>query len=78
MTDRRADQGGDMKASKGDWVIVRGHLVGEPTRKALILDVLGHDGEPPYVVRWDDGHESTYYPASDAVIEQHAPSGSHG
>ncbi|MER6812681.1 DUF1918 domain-containing protein [Spirillospora sp. NPDC000708] len=67
-----------MKANKGDWVIVHGHLAGEPTRRALILDVHGRDGEPPYVVQWDDGHESTYFPASDAVIERHAPSGSHG
>lgn len=67
-----------MKANKGDWVIVHAHLAGEPTRRALILDVHGRDGEPPYVVQWDDGHESTYFPASDAVIEQHAPSGPRG
>lgn len=67
-----------MKANKGDWVIVHAHLAGEPTRRELILDVHGRDGEPPYVVQWDDGHESTYFPASDAVIEQHAPSGPHG
>ncbi|MBO2443476.1 DUF1918 domain-containing protein [Actinomadura nitritigenes] len=30
-----------MKANKGDRVIVRGHQVGEPTGKALILDVHG-------------------------------------
>lgn len=60
-----------MKANKGDWVIVRGHQVGEPDRKALITEVHGKDGEPPYVVEWDDGHTSTFYPSSDAVIEQH-------
>lgn len=60
-----------MKANIGDWVIVRGHLVGEPDRKALIHEVHGHNGAPPYVVEWDDGHVSTFFPSSDAVIEQH-------
>ncbi|WP_396451967.1 DUF1918 domain-containing protein [Actinomadura sp.] len=61
-----------MKAKKGDWVIVHGHQVGEPDRKALITEVHGKDGAPPYVVEWDDGHTSTFYPSSDAVIE-HRP-----
>ncbi|MFB4298513.1 DUF1918 domain-containing protein [Actinomadura sp. NTSP31] len=67
-----------MKANRGDWVIVHGHRVGEPTRKAVVLEVHGRDGEPPYVVEWDDGHRGTYYPASDAVIERHAPSDAGG
>lgn len=60
-----------MKANTGDWVVVQGHQVGEPERKALILEVHGEYGAPPYVVEWDDGHISTFFPASDAVIEQH-------
>ncbi|WP_067461240.1 DUF1918 domain-containing protein [Actinomadura macra] len=64
-----------MKARTGDWVIVRGHQVGDPDRKAMIIEVHGRDGAPPYVVQWDDGHESTFFPAADAVIEAHdAPS----
>ncbi|WP_030172107.1 DUF1918 domain-containing protein [Spirillospora albida] len=66
-----------MKANVGDWVIVRGHHVGEPDRKALIVEVHGGDGEPPYVVEWDDGHSSTFFPAADAVIERHRESRSH-
>jgi hypothetical protein len=30
--------------------------------------VLGEDGAPPYVVRWEDGHESHVYPGSDMRI----------
>lgn len=60
-----------MKANEGDWVIVRGRQVGEPDRKALITEVHGRDGAPPYVLEWDDGHTSTFYPSSDAVIERH-------
>lgn len=59
-----------MKASVGDRIVVRGHRVGEPNRDGEILEVHGEDGAPPYVVRWvNDGHESTFYPGTDAVIE---------
>ncbi|TYK43620.1 DUF1918 domain-containing protein [Actinomadura decatromicini] len=61
-----------MKANNGDWVIVRGHQVGEADRKALILEIHGENGAPPYVVEWDDGHVSTFFPAADAVIERHS------
>jgi hypothetical protein len=63
-----------MKAAVGDKIVVRGHRVGEHERDALILAVEGPDGEPPYLVRWsDDGHEGTFFPGDDAVVE-HYPS----
>jgi hypothetical protein len=58
-----------MEASVGDRIIVKGHRLGEPERDAEVLEVRGHDGEPPYVVRWDDGHEGLYFPGSDAVVQ---------
>ncbi|GGV40851.1 hypothetical protein GCM10010182_76850 [Actinomadura cremea] len=67
-----------MKARAGDWVIVKGHRAGEAARKAMIVEVNGPDGAPPYVVEWDDGHTSTYFPSSDAVIERHPAARSHG
>ena len=39
-----------MKAAVGDRIVVKGHRVGEPDRDAKILEVQGHDGEPPYLV----------------------------
>jgi len=30
--------------------------------------VHGHDGEPPYLVRWDDGHEGLFFPGPDARL----------
>ncbi len=63
-----------MRASVGDRLIVRGHIVGEADRDAEILEVHGEDGQPPYLVRWDDdGHEGLIFPGSDVVIE-HFPS----
>lgn len=58
-----------MQASIGDRIIINGHHLGEPERDAQILEVHGHEGEPPYVVRWDDGHEGLFFPGSDATIQ---------
>jgi hypothetical protein len=61
-----------MKASVGDRITVRGHRVGEPDRNAEILEVRGTDGAPPYVVRWDEnGHETLFFPGSDAFIKHY-------
>jgi hypothetical protein len=68
-----------MHASPGDRLVIRGHSVGSASRDAEIIDVLGEDGGPPYLVRWeDDGHVSRLYPGSDAYIrhfEHGSPSG---
>jgi hypothetical protein len=61
-----------MRAQTGDGLLVRGHHVGEHDRQAVIIEVHGADGAPPYVVRWEDGHESVFFPSSDAFIE-HLP-----
>jgi hypothetical protein len=51
-------------------LVIRGHSVGERLRDGEILEVLGEDGGPPYVVRWsDDGHVSRVFPGSDAYVE---------
>jgi hypothetical protein len=65
-----------MRASVGDRLVIKGHHVGDPDRDAEILEVRGADGGPPYIVRWDDtGHETLFFPGSDAVIEhfEHVP-----
>jgi hypothetical protein len=54
---------------RGDLVVVSGHRVGEPERIGEILEVLGDPGHQRLRVRWDDGHESVFYPGSDAVIK---------
>lgn len=59
-----------MKAEAGDRLIVHGHHLGEAERDAEILEVLGDDGDPPFRVRWsEDGHESLFFPGSDASVE---------
>jgi hypothetical protein len=59
-----------MRASVGDRMIIKGHRVGEHDRDGEVLEVRGSDGGPPYVVRWGDtGHETLFFPGSDAVIQ---------
>ncbi len=58
-----------MHATVGDRLHVRGHAVGEPDQVGKIIEVRGVGGEPPYVVRFEDGHTGLVFPGPDAVIE---------
>ncbi|HSJ16834.1 MAG TPA: DUF1918 domain-containing protein [Solirubrobacterales bacterium] len=58
------------RVSPGDRIVIKGHHVGEHERDGEILEVIGEDGGPPYLVRWsDDGHVSEFFPSSDAHVE---------
>jgi len=40
-----------------------------PDRHAVILEVEGEGGEPPYRVRWEDNsHEGIFFPGPDAAV----------
>ncbi|KPC59963.1 DUF1918 domain-containing protein [Streptomyces chattanoogensis] len=58
-----------MRASVGDRLHVHSRVVGLDQRQGEIIEVRGPDGEPPYVVRFSDGHESLVYPGPDCLIE---------
>jgi hypothetical protein len=58
-----------MQAAVGDRLPVRGNVVGHPERTGEIVEVRGAGGEPPYLVRFDDGHTSLVFPGPDATIE---------
>ena len=58
-----------MQAAVGDRFHVRGNAVGQPERVGEIVEVRGAGGEPPYLVRFDDGHTRLLFPGPDAVIE---------
>lgn len=47
---------------------VCGRTVGAQSRKGEILEILGAPGHEHYRVRWEDGHESIFYPGSDARV----------
>ncbi len=58
-----------MHAVVGDRLHVRGNVVGHPDRTGEILEVRDSGGEPPYLVRFDDGHTCLMFPGPDAVVE---------
>ena len=57
-----------LHARVGDRLVVEGGGL-RPRRQAVILEVHGDDGAPPYVVRWSDGSEGAVFPGPDAHIE---------
>lgn len=59
-----------MQAAIGDRFHVRGNIVGQPERSGEIIEVRGAGGEPPYLVRFDDGHTSLVFPGPDAMVER--------
>lgn len=58
-----------MKAQVGDELVVKGRHVGDPDRTGAIIEVIGEAGGPPYLVRWSDGHESSFFPTSGTAVE---------
>ena len=60
-----------MQASVGDRLVIRGKTVESPDRSGVVTEVHGANGGPPYLVRFDDGHESLVYPGTDTVVEHH-------
>ena len=60
-----------MHAEVGDKIIVKGHHVGDEDRTGVITEVHGEGGAPPYLVRWDNGHQSVFMPSSDSLVEHH-------
>lgn len=59
-----------MQAQTGDRVIIRGKTVESVDRHGEIIEVRGPNGEPPYFVRFDDGHVSLVLPGPDFAIEK--------
>ena len=59
-----------MHASVGDTLIIHANHTGEPDRSAEVLEVHGDEGGPPFLVRYDDGHEALVFPGPDAVVHR--------
>lgn len=60
-----------MKGHKGDRLILAANRTEGAVRDGEILEVRGAGGEPPYLVRWSDGHTALVFPGPDAIV--HAP-----
>ncbi|MFO7571260.1 MAG: DUF1918 domain-containing protein [Gaiellaceae bacterium] len=60
-------------ARAGDEIVITGHAVGDAPKTAVILEVLGEPEHVRFRVRWEDGHESIYFPGEDATVHRPAP-----
>jgi Domain of unknown function (DUF1918) len=57
-----------MEAKVGDEIVVDATVTGGPRREGEITEIRDEGAVVHYVVRWDDGHETMFYPGSDAHI----------
>ena len=62
-----------MQAAIGDRLHVHSKAVGHAEHLAAVIEIHGKNGEPPYRVRYDDGHEALIFPGPDCTVE-HAES----
>jgi hypothetical protein len=68
MASANASHSPHVAARPGDWVEVD-VIGGGPPRRGLILEVLrAPSHEDHYRVRWDEQHESIFYPCDSARI----------
>jgi Domain of unknown function (DUF1918) len=56
-------------AKKGDRIVVESAHVGQGRREGEVVEVIGASEREHYRVRWNDGHETVYFPSSDARVE---------
>jgi len=61
----RAQMGG---ARVGDEIVVDSPRTGGLPREGEIIEIRSQGGVEHYVVRWDDGRETVFFPGSDARI----------
>jgi Domain of unknown function (DUF1918) len=59
-----------VQAAVGERLLIHGNKVGTTDVSAEILEVRGTNGEPPYLVRYPDGHEGLVFPGSDCTVQR--------
>jgi hypothetical protein len=55
----------------GDRVVMESERIERPPRKGEILEVLGAGDGIYYRVRWEDGHESEFFPSAGSLTIVH-------
>ena len=55
----------------GNRVVAESESTDRRPRPGVIEEVLRGDPSPRYRIRWDDGHETIYTPASGALRAEH-------
>ena len=55
----------------GNRVVAESESTDRRPRSGVVEEVLRGDPSPRYRIRWDDGHETIYTPASGALRAEH-------
>ena len=63
-----------MQATIGDRICIHGNIVGHQDKNGEIVEVHGAKGEPPYLVKFDNGQTRLVVPGPADVIEHPASS----
>ena len=61
------ESGVTMAFKVGKRVVAESESIDRRPRSGVVEEVLRGDPAPRYRIRWDDGHESIYTPASGAL-----------
>ena len=59
-------------ATVGDEIVVETETLDQGKRRCTVLEVIGKGDLEHYLVRWEDGHESIFYPGPDARVHGRA------
>jgi Domain of unknown function (DUF1918) len=60
--------GGRMHAKQGDQIVIDTTTLDTLRRHGEVIEVMGQGEREHYRVRWQDGHESVYFPGPDARV----------
>jgi len=55
------------RGNDGDRVVVESERTGRSAREGVILEVIGTGEGLHYRIKWDDGHESTFFLSSGSI-----------
>lgn len=61
-----------INATVGDQIEIMSATLDSPRRRGEVVEVIGTGEAQHYRVRWQDGHESLYFPGPDAHLSQSA------
>jgi hypothetical protein len=67
----------NLHAHVGDGIVVDSMELGHPPRKGEVLAVMGDGDTEHYLVRWDDGRDSYFYPGNTSHVIHASRCGSH-
>ena len=58
-----------MQAVIGDRLHVHSRAVGQTEQSAVVIEIHGGNGTPPYLVRYEDGRQALIVPGPDCTVE---------